>query len=60
MEKKPRGRPPIENPATETIPRVRVTPEQLQSYRDAADSKAESFSEWLRRNLDKAVKRDLK
>jgi hypothetical protein len=37
-----------------------LTPEQLQSYRDAATTKDESLSDWVRRNLDKAAKRALK
>jgi len=60
MTKKTRGRPLADNPASETIPRVRVTPEQLQSYKAAALNRAESLSDWVRRHLDKAAKRDTK
>lgn len=52
------GRPPVENPATEKLPNIRVTPEQLQSYRDAATSKDETLSDWVRRHLNRAAKRD--
>lgn len=59
MQKKKRGRPPIDNPATETLPTVRITADQLKSYRDAASSREESIAAWVRRNLDRATKRDL-
>ena len=51
------GRPPIENPATEKLPMVRVTPEKLQGYKDKAKQEEKSFSEWVRCALDKALKR---
>lgn len=51
------GRPPVENPATERLPMVRVTPEKLQSYREKAKQEGKSFSEWVRCALDKALKR---
>ena len=60
MQKKKRGRPPVDNPATETLPTVRITVEQLDSYRDSAAAKDEPLSKWVRRNLDKAAKRELR
>lgn len=55
--KRPAGRPRIENPASMTLPRVRVTPEKLDAYKRAAEASGASFSQWLRNSLDKAVNR---
>lgn len=60
MEKKKRGRPPVTNPANERLPSVRVTPEQLQSYSDAAGARKLSLAGWIKHHLDRAAKRDLK
>ncbi|MGQ7844875.1 hypothetical protein ACUNV4_10380 [Granulosicoccus sp. 3-233] len=59
MQKKKRGRPPTANPATEKLPNVRVTPDQLQSYVAASKVRGESLSAWVKRNLDRVAKRDL-
>jgi len=56
--KKKRGRPRgsvSDNPASVTIPRVRVTPEQLAAYKQSADQSGKTFSVWIRDVLDKAV-----
>lgn len=55
-EKRPRGRPSVENPASETLPRVRVTPDQLERYHKAAKKKDVTFSRWIKDTLDKAAK----
>ena len=60
MDKRKRGRPPVENPASETLPRVRVTPDQLAAYNNAARERDDSLSGWIKSNLDRAAKRDLK
>jgi len=49
-----RGRPKSDNPASVTLPRVRVTPEQLERYKQSALDSDKSFSEWIREALDKA------
>lgn len=54
-EKRSRGRPPIQNPATERLPMVRVTPEQRQSYQKAAESEGMPMAGWIKRELDRAV-----
>ena len=54
--KRPRGRPKIDNPASEKLPMIRVTKEQLDNYKNAAEEKQLSFSEWVRKALDKASK----
>jgi len=56
MSKKPSkmGRPPLENSASVTIPRVRVRPDQLMAYKAASKRSKKSFSAWMRDVLDKA------
>ena len=59
-EKKKRGRPAgyrAKNPATETLPKVRVTPDQLASYRDAAEASGQTVSAWVRGALEKEINR---
>lgn len=55
VKRKP-GRPTIANPASVTIPRVRVTPDQLESYKAAAEKSGKTFSAWVRGTLDRASK----
>jgi len=50
------GRPKSENPASERLPVVRVTPEQLKTYKETAEKSDITFSAWVRGVLDKAVK----
>jgi len=57
--KKKRGRPPTDNPATEKLSNVRVTPEQLVTYSEAADTHGETMAAWVKRNLDRIAKWDL-
>ena len=62
-KKKQRGRPlgyRAENPADKTLPKVRVTDDQLSSYREASEQQDMTLSSWIRGVLDKAVKRVLK
>ena len=51
------GRPPVDNPATEQLPTVRVTKDQLKHYKEAADLERQPFSQWVRSVLDKAANR---
>ena len=64
MNKEPespkRGRPKLANPSNQTLGRVRVTQGQIDAYTEAATSKDESLSDWVRRNLDRVAKRDMK
>lgn len=53
--KKKMGRPPIANPANKILPNIRVTPDKLNEYRQAAESAGLKFAAWARRALDKAV-----
>ena len=56
--KRPRGRPKgyrAENPASERLI-VRITQEQMEGYRSAADNSGASLSEWVRAALDKAAR----
>jgi len=58
--KKKRGRPvgaKAENPASEKLPMVRVTPEQLKAYRQASEHSQQSFSAWVRNTLDKEAQK---
>lgn len=59
-KKKRRGRPSTPNPATEKLSNVRVTPEQVENYSNAAETHGESMAAWVKRNLDRAAARDLK
>ena len=57
MEKKTRmGRPKSDNPATEKLPMIRVTGDQLKAYKTASKLSGMTFSAWVRENLDKASK----
>ncbi len=60
MRKRKPGRPKSENPATKKLPMVRVTPDQLENYKEAAEIEGLAFSAWVRTVLDKAAKRVLK
>lgn len=58
--KKRRGRPvgsKIEKPASATLPRVRITPEKLNEYKEASVNNGLTFSDWIRQALDREVKR---
>jgi predicted HicB family RNase H-like nuclease len=54
--KKPRGRPPIEQPATEYL-QVRLTPEDKGRYSRAAQKAGDTLSAWVKRVLDRASRR---
>jgi len=54
-ETKQMGRPKSENPATEKLPMVRVTPEQLNAYKEAAEKSNITFSAWVRDALDEKI-----
>ncbi len=56
--KNPVGRPPTENPASTTLPRVRVTPDKLAAYKKSAEQSGQSFSAWIRKWLDKGIKEE--
>ena len=55
-EKKPLGRPKLDNPASKRLAGVRVTPDQLTTYKRTAKIAKISLSEWVRAVLDKACK----
>jgi len=59
-KKKSRGRPLSDNPASERLPVVRITPDQLENYKEAAEQEEMAFSSWVRDKLDRAAKRILK
>ena len=46
------GRPPKDNNATTTLPPIRVTPEQKDAYKAAADNAGLSLSAWLKMLAD--------
>ncbi len=59
-EKKLRGRPKgstIDNPADHRLPHIRVTKEQLDSYKSKASDTEKTLSGWVKDTLDKAVNR---
>lgn len=55
--KRKRGGQPKENPLSERLPEIRVTPEQAKLYREAAKQEGQSFGAWARELFDKAIKR---
>lgn len=56
-QSKKRGRPAVDNPATNTLSRVRVTDEQIEAYKRAGDCRGKTLSQWVRDTLDAAAKR---
>lgn len=50
--KRPRGRPPVTDPATERI-RIRVTPAEKAKYQQAADRARATLSAWVKALLDR-------
>jgi predicted HicB family RNase H-like nuclease len=52
-KKRPRGRPPIENPESERF-EIRVTPERKARYERAAARKKETLSAWAKKVLDRS------
>ena len=56
LKKRPRGRPPIDNPETERF-EIRLTPERKARYERAAAKLKLALSAWAKRVLDRACKR---
>ena len=57
---KKRGRPLVDNPASLRLPSPRVTQEQFDTYREAAEVNDKPLTTWMKIELDKAAKRTLK
>lgn len=56
-ENKPKmGRPKSTNPQDKTLPKVRVTREQLDTYKTESKRDGKTLSAWVRDNLDGAVR----
>jgi len=55
MNKKRMGRPPVENPATEVLGTVRVTPDQRAAYSRAAELEGVKLAAWIKATLDRAA-----
>ena len=55
MDKRPRGRPPVENGEPRWLT-LRVSDERLAKYQRAADKAKESLSAWVKRILDRAAR----
>ena len=56
VKKNLRGRPKgsnIDNPADHRLPHIRVTKEQLDSYKSKAFKKEKTLSRWVKDTLDK-------
>lgn len=56
-EKRRVGRPKAANPKIARLPVVQITPESLETYREAAEASGTTLSKWVRDTLDKAAKR---
>jgi len=54
-KKRPMGRPKSDNPSSATLPLIRVTPDKLKEYKQAAETSGSNFSHWVRGTLDKAL-----
>ena len=54
--KRPRGRPPIEEPETDRV-ELRVSPERKARYRAAAERAGKGLATWAKAVLDRASKR---
>lgn len=55
-----RGRPQKSDSATEVLPPVRVTPEQKETYKEAAKFSGLSLSAWLKEAAEDKLSRQLK
>lgn len=58
LVKRPQGRPKLDNPRSTQLPVVRVTPDKLAEYKQAATASDSNFSQWVRSTLDKAAKKN--
>ena len=56
MEKRPRGRPPIENPEDERY-ELRLSKERRERYEAAARRAGQALATWIKAVLDRAAKR---
>lgn len=54
--KRPRGRPPIENPETERY-ELRLAPDRLERYGAAAKRAGKTLAAWMKGVLDRASRR---
>jgi len=54
-ELKRMGRPRVDNPASARLPSIRITPDKLEAYKDAAVKKDIKLSEWVRDALDREL-----
>ncbi len=57
MEKKQKpkmGRPKSANPANKQMPRIRVTVDQLNNYREASKRAGKTLSAWAKDLMDRA------
>lgn len=55
-----RGRPPKEGETATSRIELRLTPEQKESYQNAANTKEKKLSAWIKNTLDKAASRAVK
>lgn len=54
--KRPRGRPPVENPETERF-EFRLSLDRLERYQKAADVAGKALAAWVKATLDRASRR---
>lgn len=52
-----KGRPPVDKPSNKSLAGVRVTEEQIDNYKKAAERDKKTLSCWVREILDRAAKR---
>lgn len=48
QKNKKRGRPSLESSASSTLPPIRITPEEKQKFKEAAERDGMSLSAWLK------------
>jgi hypothetical protein len=55
MDKRPKGRPPVKDPATEVV-RFRCTPAEKAAYAGTARKEGVSLSAWLKALADRFIR----
>lgn len=60
MEKRGRGRPPLNATGTAKFLTIRASENEREAYREAAERAGKPLSEWIRDLLNRAAKRQAK
>ncbi len=60
MEKRGRGRPPLNDAGPAKFLTIRASEAEREAYREAAERAEKPLSEWIRERLNSAAKRESK